>query len=112
MNSNASPDKAVYLADNYHAECILNWKARNKLYHTVCHYFRRFTVKDGNAYATFQVAKDGACYEDMPLDVEELTVPGLRLWASVLRIPYASRKCRVELEELLQPVLSVLALLR
>jgi hypothetical protein len=84
-----------------------SWKSQNSTYRSATKHFRRFAVKNGQA--TFQVAKDGACYEEMPLDVTKLLVPGLRLWASVLRLPYASKMCRHELSVLLQPVLATLA---
>jgi hypothetical protein len=92
--------------NSYRQLCNDSWKSQNSVYYTATKHFRRFAVKDG--LATFQVAKDGACYEDMPLDVEQLLVPGLRLWASVLRLPYASKMCRHELRVLLQPVLALL----
>jgi hypothetical protein len=98
-----------------------SWKSQNSAYRAAKKHFRSFTCKvkpgspDGdrrfavsNAKASFVVAKDGACYEDMPLDVKKLLVPGLRLWASVLRLPYASRMRRAELEEALKPVLEAL----
>jgi len=84
-----------------------SWKSQNSTYRSATKHFRRFAVKNGQA--TFQVAKDGACYEEMPLDVTKLLVPGLRIWASVLRLPYASKMCRHELSVLLQPVLATLA---
>jgi hypothetical protein len=102
-----SEAEATSPVDHYRAECILNWKVRNNLYRNLRHYFRHFSVKDGQA--SFQVAKDGACYKDMPLDVKKLLMPGLKLWASVLRLPYASKMCRAKLEETLTPVLQALA---
>lgn len=86
----------------YHELVQDNWQfqnARSK--------FRRFAVKDG--LATFVVAKDGANYEGLSMNVEELLMPGLKLWASILQVPYASRMVRAELEKVLQPVLATLA---
>ena len=90
----------------YHELVKDKWQAENSNFYTALRKFRRFHAKDGKA--TFMVAKDGANYEDMSLKVEELLVPGLRLWASILQVPYASRMVRAELESVLQPVLDVL----
>lgn len=84
-----------------------HWRSKNTTYSAVIRKFRRFHVKDG--LATFIVAKDGANYENLSMNVEELLVPGLKLWASILQVPYASRMVRAELETMLQPVLDVLA---
>jgi hypothetical protein len=92
---------------NYHKCVTTNWMHHNSTFYAALKNFRRFHAKDG--LATFQVKKDGACYEDMPLDVKKLLVPGLRLWASILRIPYASKMRRAELVEVLQPTLEALA---
>ncbi len=92
---------------NYHKCVTTNWMHLNSTFYAALKNFRRFHAKDG--LATFQVNKDGACYEDMPLDVKKLLVPGLRLWASILRIPYASKMRRAELVEVLQPTLEALA---
>ena len=83
------------------------WQYEHKNFYTALRKFRRFHAKDGKA--TFQVLKDGANYEDMSLDMEELTVAGLRLWASILQAPYASKLRRAQLEDLLRPVLMTLA---
>ena len=83
------------------------WQAQHNTFYRALRKFRRFTLSCGKA--TFQVLKDGACYEDMPLDMEELTVAGLRLWASILQAPYASKLRRTQLEALLRPVLDALA---
>jgi hypothetical protein len=94
---------------HYYAELARDcyWSSQYSSYYSATKNFRRFAVKDGKA--SFQVAKDGACYEDMPLDVKKLLVPGLKRWGSVLGLPYASKMWRCDLEELLQPVLEVLA---
>lgn len=108
---------------NYTQLVQQQWQAEHNTFYRALRKFRRFTLSCGkatfatdsrqgsvcSAYATFQVAKDGACYEDMSLDMEELTVAGLRLWASILQAPYASKLRRAELEELLRPVLMALS---
>ena len=91
---------------DYHELVRNKWLAENASFYTALHNFRKFNAKDGKA--TFVVRKDGANYEDMSLKVEEHTVAGLRLWASILQVPYASKLRRAELEKLLQPVLDVL----
>ena len=101
-----SPSVCEAYTNSYHQLSNDYWKSQNSAYRIARRNFRRFAVKNGQA--SFVVAKDGACYEDMPLDVKKLLVPGLRLWASVLRLPYASRMRRVELEEALKPVLALL----
>jgi ribosomal protein S21 len=84
-----------------------HWQSQNTHFYTALRKFRRFYAKNG--LATFQVLKDGANYEGMSLDVEKLTVAGLRLWASILQAPYASKLRRTQLEALLRPVLDALA---
>ena len=101
-----TPSPSPSPTNSYHQLSNDYWKSQNSAYRIARRNFRRFAVKNGQA--SFVVAKDGACYEDMPLDVKKLLVPGLRLWASVLRLPYASRMRRVELEEALKPVLALL----
>lgn len=105
----------------YHELVQDNWESQNANFRDARSKFRRFavafsgtesqgrsaTVKDG--LATFVVAKDGANYEGLSMNVEDLLMPGLRLWASILQVPYASRMVRAELEKVLQPVLATLA---
>lgn len=83
------------------------WQTQHNTFYRALSKFRRFNAKGGKA--TFQVLKDGANYEDMSLNMEELTVAGLRLWASILQAPHASKLRRAELEDLLRPVLATLA---
>jgi hypothetical protein len=83
------------------------WQSQNTNFYSAKKVFRRFAVKDGKA--NFQVAKDGACYEGLGLDVDGLSVAELKRWASVLQAPYASKLRRAELEYVLAPVLLVLA---
>ena len=92
---------------NYHEAVKKSWQSQNSTYYTAKKYFRRFVVV--NSKASFQVAKDGACYEGLGLDVDGLSVAELKRWASVLQIPYASKMRRAELVKVLQPVLRVLA---
>ena len=91
----------------YHELVKDKWLAENANFYTALRKFRRFYAKDGKA--TFMVAKDGANYENLSMKVEELLVPGLRLWASILQVPYSSKLRRAELESVLQPVLATLA---
>ena len=100
-------EEVVKAEPEYHEWVISNWYSHNATYYAAKDHFRRFAVKNG--LASFQVAKDGACYEGVSLDVNNLLVPGLRLWTSVLQIPYASKMRRAELVKVLQPVLRVLA---
>ncbi len=92
---------------NYHEAVKKSWQSQNSTYYTTKKYFRRFAVVGGKA--NFQVAKDGACYEGLGLDVDGLSVAELKRWASVLQVPYASKMRRAELVEVLQPVLEALA---
>jgi hypothetical protein len=107
---------------NYHEAARQAWQSQNTNFYCAKRVFRSFTckvkpgspdgdrsfsVKDGAA--TFQVAKDGACYEGLGLDVDALSVAELKRWASVLQAPYASKLRRYDLSALLQPVLAALA---
>lgn len=94
------------LTNPYHKLVRESWQSRNANFRVARSKFRRFAVKDG--LATFVVAKDGANYEGLSMKVEDLLMPGLKLWASILQVPYASRMTRTELEKVLQPVLAQL----
>ena len=73
-------------------------------------YFRRWKVTynaDGIAIrCSFQVRKDGANYENIPLPLCDNSTPALRLFATIFDLPYRHNLKRKELLENLDPILS------
>ncbi len=73
-------------------------------------YFRRWKVTynaDGVAtHCSFQVRKDGANYENIPLPLCDNSTPALRLFATIFDLPYRHNLKRKELLENLDPILS------
>jgi hypothetical protein len=97
-------------AGNYRASCLAAWRKRNNNFKTALSYFRRWKANygpDGNiASCTFQIRKDGANYENIPLPLYKNSLPVLRLFATIFNVPYRHNLKREELLEILDPILS------
>ena len=82
-------------------------KQHKKFYEDMMKNFTHFTVKKG--LASFTIKKNGKCYKGIPLYMDNMIVPQIKLWGSALQICNASKMRRAELVEILEPMLSVLA---
>lgn len=106
------PSKGKVGMDKYRADCQANWKHRmlSCYYLDPYTYFRRWKVTynvDGVPIScSFQVKKDGANYENIPLPLRNNIVPTLRLFATIFDLPYRHNLPRDTLLELMGPVLS------
>lgn len=101
-----------YRMEKYRASCRANWKHRmlSCYYLDPYTYFRRWKVTynaDGVPIScSFQVKKDGANYENIPLPLRNNIVPVLRLFATIFDLPYRHKLKHMDLLGLLGPVLS------
>jgi hypothetical protein len=107
------PEPAPVSAGTYRAFCLAAWRKRNNNFKTALSYFRRWKANygpDGNiASCTFQIRKDGANYENIPLPLYKNSLPVLRLFATIFNVPYRHNLKREELLEILGHILHCLS---
>jgi hypothetical protein len=104
-----APEPAPVSAEDYRASCLEAWRDKNDTFKAVLSHFRRWKVNYNSAggiiSCTFQVRKDGANYENIPLPIYKNSLQTLRLFATIFNVPYRHNLKRKELLKILEPIL-------